>query len=36
MVARGMPAFPELDDHQLLALRHYLRGEADRAAPAAH
>jgi len=32
LVARGMPAFAELSDHQLLALRHYLRAEADRAA----
>jgi quinohemoprotein ethanol dehydrogenase len=25
LAARGMPGFPELDDEQLLALRHYLR-----------
>lgn len=31
MVATGMPAYGELDDRQLLALRHYLRGEANRA-----
>ena len=30
LVARGMPAYAELSDRQLLALRHYLRGEANR------
>ena len=31
LVARGMPAYGELSDHQLLSLRHYLRSEANRA-----
>ena len=31
LVARGMPAFGELSDAQMLALRHYIRGEANRA-----
>jgi quinohemoprotein ethanol dehydrogenase len=35
LVSRGMPAFAEFDDHQLLALRHYLRAEANKAAAGA-
>jgi quinohemoprotein ethanol dehydrogenase len=31
LVATGMPAYGELDERQLLALRHYLRSEANQA-----
>jgi quinohemoprotein ethanol dehydrogenase len=35
LVARGMPAFPEFDDGQLLALQHFLRQKAREGAAAA-
>ncbi len=28
-VARGMPAYPELTENQLLAIRHYIRYVAE-------
>ncbi len=31
-LARGMPAYPELTDEELLTLRHYIRQQAERAA----
>ena len=31
--ARAMPGYPNLDDQQLLALRHYIRRQAHATAP---